>query len=127
MQGRRKVKLQIKMSESPSGQTKKSKKKPTQNPVKPATVAIPSTALTSPLTKAASRRRKPGNRQENARVDDRGYIRDDFVASDDDEDEDGYFEPVRDRRLRQDTPQLGPPITTDVRMSNLPDLHRVFV
>jgi bloom syndrome protein len=47
------------------------------------------------------------------------------VASDD-EDE-SFFEPVQERRRREETPQLGPPITNDERMANLPELHRVFI
>jgi bloom syndrome protein len=129
MQGRRKVKLQIKVSASPTapGPSKQSQKKLAKRLVKPAAAAIPSTALTSPLTEATSRRRQPANRQKDERVDDCGYVRDNFVASDNDEDDDSYFEPVRDRRLRQETPPLGPPITTDESMSNLPGLHRAFV
>jgi bloom syndrome protein len=48
------------------------------------------------------------------------------VASDD-EDDDDYVETVRDRRLRQETPQLGPPITIDQRMADLPGVHLAFV
>ena len=128
MQGRRKLKLQIKTSASPTAAAaaKQSQKKPAMRSVKVTASAIPSTALTSPLTEATSRRRNPVSRREDARVDGRGYVRDDFVASDD-EDEDDYFEPVRDRRLRQETPRLGPPITTDQLMASLSGLHHAFV
>ena len=49
------------------------------------------------------------------------------MASEDDTNDDTYFEPVQDRPLRQETPQIGPPITADERMENLPELHKVFV
>ena len=129
MQGRRKLKLQIKTSASPTAPRpiKQSQKPPAKKSGKSTTAAIPSTALTSPLTEAISRRQNPANRQQgDARVDDRRYVRNDFVASDD-EDDDSYFEPSRDRQIRQETPQLGPPITSDERMGDLSDLHCVFV
>ena len=103
---------------------KQIQKKAARKPAKYASAAFPSTALTSPLNETASRR-KPINRRGEGAVDSRHYARDSFVASDD-EDE-SFFETVQERRRREETPQLGPPITNDERMANLPELHRVFI
>ncbi|KAG0651162.1 ATP-dependent DNA helicase hus2 rqh1 [Hyphodiscus hymeniophilus] len=127
MQGRRKLKLLVQVSASPAaaGPVKQSQKKPVKRSAKSAAAGVPSTALTSPLTEASSRRRRPMDRQNVPTVGDHGYVRDDFVDSDDEDD--SYFEPVVDKRSRQATLQLGPPITVDERMARLPDHHRVCV
>lgn len=106
-------------------QQKQTQKKAARKPTKSAPVAFPSTALTSPLTEATSRR-KPTSRRAEEIVDSRSFVRDDFVVSDD-EDDQPSFEPVRGTRRREETPQLGGPITNDERMADLPDLHRGFI
>jgi bloom syndrome protein len=75
------------------------------------------------VSSPASHQRKPTHRFGH-RNDEDDYAHDDFVASDD---EDDAFEPMSNRRhRREDTPgdDLGPPITIDQRMANLPDIHR---
>ena len=53
------------------------------------------------------------------------YPPDDFVVSDEDDD---AFDPMPNRRYRrEDTPDMGPPITIDERMAILPELHRVYI
>ena len=59
------------------------------------------------------------------------YTGDNFVVPDEfddrgDDDEES-FEPVTSKKHRIATPQLGPPITTDERMSQLPAIHRMMV
>lgn len=50
---------------------------------------------------------------------------DDSVVSDD---EDDAFEPIPKRRQRrEETPGLGPPITRDNKMADLPEVHRVAI
>ena len=60
--------------------------------------------------------------------EDHGDVHDDSVTSDDDESDDA-FEPVRRKGTlsKRGTMDLGPPITTDDRMKNLPEVHCVFI
>ena len=65
-----------------------------------------------------------------------GYVRDNFVVSDNEgqdyeetDDEDYAFEPVKQasKPERSRKRQLGPPITTDEKLSRLDSLHRLIV
>ena len=64
-----------------------------------------------------------------------GYIRDDFVVSDDEgrtfeeTDDEVPFEPVREAGKPQELSKrrLGPPITTDEKLARLNDTHRMVV
>lgn len=75
------------------------------------------------VSSPAPHRKKAANRLGD-RKDDDDYAHDDFMASDYEED---AFEPMPNRRhRREETPgdDLGPPITIDERMANLPGIHR---
>jgi bloom syndrome protein len=77
------------------------------------------------VSSPAPQRRKAANRSGDGNDGD-DYANDDSVASDDED----AFEPLPARRhRREETPGdgLGPPITIDQRMANLPDIHRVVV
>lgn len=122
----------MKVSASPAGPSRrnisKSPRKATKSvPSYGNTTNPSSTILTSPI-RPRQRKNVPLNREGlDKGTQDHGYNRDYFVASDGDED-DEYFEPVRERReQREETPGVGPPITTDERMQCLPELHRAFV
>jgi bloom syndrome protein len=66
-------------------------------------------------------RKKPAKKHEYG--DDKGL--EDFMVSDD---QDDAFEPMQNRiPRREETPGLGPPITIDERMADLPDTHRVSI
>jgi bloom syndrome protein len=112
MTGHRKLKLQVKVSASPTGASR-------QN------LPFPSTILTSPISESRRRGLRAKQRDQDDEME--GYA-DDFVEPDS-EDEEEYFEPVLPRgKQREATPAgLGPPVTTDERMEALPELHRVFV
>lgn len=97
-----------------------------------------STNISSPV-QAASKRRiaQHNNLNANAQPVSRGYIRDDFVISDDNaesfygsenESDDG-FEQVRDTRNPRKSRKraLGPPITTDEKLETLNPTHRDIV
>jgi len=113
----------VKVSASPTGAEKSSKKQAK----KPGGPSIPrgsrvqpqSTMFTSPLAPSPRRGSTKGkNRMAES-------VGDDFIASD----ESDAFEPVRTSTIRKGRPvlPLGPPITTDGRMKDLPELHRVSV
>jgi bloom syndrome protein len=77
------------------------------------------------VSSPAPQRRIATNRFGNS-DDEENCGNDDFVASDDED----AFEPMpNSRRRREETPGdgLGPPITIDQRMANLPDIHRDVV
>lgn len=75
------------------------------------------------VSSPAAPRRKPAKKLGHDGDGDEAF--DEFVISDN---EDNAFEPLpRRRQRREETPQLGPPITTDEKMASLPGIHRVFV
>ena len=91
-----------------------------------------STNVSSPVYKS----RRKGQVQDGDDDDDdeaelhfNGYERDDFVVSDNNESEEGAFEPVRvaGQPHRKRKSEIGPPITTDERVGALEDIHRAVV
>ncbi|TVY15764.1 ATP-dependent DNA helicase hus2/rqh1 [Lachnellula arida] len=124
LSGRRKVTLMVKVSASPTG-TEKNAQKQAQKAGGPSiqrgsTAQPPSTIFTSPIPPSSRRKNSKGKNRMPDLSDD-----DDFFASD----ESDAFEPVPSkttRKVRHALP-LGPPITTDDRLKDLPDLHRVSV
>jgi bloom syndrome protein len=76
------------------------------------------------VSSPAPPRRKPAKKLAN--IDDGDdYPHEDFVVSDEDDD---AFEPMPNRRYRREnTPEMGPPITIDERMAVLPGIHRAFI
>jgi bloom syndrome protein len=108
---------------------KQSKTKSPKKAARSTAQTYTSTLLTSP---SAPQPRRPVTTRYNSITDERddnGYIRDDFVASDDDDDDDA-FDPVPIRGLRRETTpgdDLGPRITTDQALAELPELHRDFI
>ena len=149
--GRRKLKIQIRLSptgknkapwKAPPNGSKKAPKK-TGTGVAAARPDYPaSTNVSSPVQAASRRRLKEGSKAASGRdLTRHGYAKDDFVY-DDDEDVDvgrvdeedsadsDAFEPVRERGKSRDLfrkKALGPPITVNERIANLPELHRVVV
>lgn len=125
MTGQRHVKMQVRVSTSPIAVPKQNKTKTPKPATKPKAQTFSSTILTSP---SVPQMRRPTNGHKGA-TDERndcGYVRDDFVTSDDD-DEDA-FEPVPPRKARREAvDDLGPRITTDQGLADLPDVHRVFI
>ncbi|RDL36724.1 uncharacterized protein BP5553_06076 [Venustampulla echinocandica] len=122
MEGRRKLVL---MMEAPTGAAKERPERPERpmkNPRPPSTIRgsttqPPSTMLTSPLS-VSSRSHNNGGRHR--------YAADEAGEADDDTESDDAFEPVPPKSIRQARRPiaLGPPITTDDRMKDLPELHR---
>ncbi|KAG9238829.1 P-loop containing nucleoside triphosphate hydrolase protein [Amylocarpus encephaloides] len=117
--GRRKIKLLVQVSESTNGagnMTKQAGSKAEDMDKRSRARALPtSTMLTSPLVPSSHKFNQfQGNKAPNY---------------DDDSSSDEAFEPPRQSITRQNQSRkvLGPPITTDDRMKNLPDMHRVFV
>lgn len=138
--GRRKLKIQVRIS--PNGKTKVSKPafKPRSTGVRAARRDYPqSTNVSSPI-QAASRRRQVlhewDDRTERT-LHRNGYVRDNFVISDDeayqfagkDQEGDDDFETIREAGKPQRTTrrQLGPPITTDEKLERLNPTHRMVV
>jgi bloom syndrome protein len=125
----------VKVSTSPAGGPKTNTSKSVKQlgrgaaSSRGATTHPPSTMLTSPLSGPA-RRQKGKNRYIDDEAgqsgsEDRGYIHDDFATSDGED----AFEPVRHKKPQPQrrAMDLGPPITTDDRMKDLPEVHRVFI
>ena len=139
--GRRKLKIQVRIS--PNGKAKMSKpaSKPKTTGVQAARRDYPqSTNVSSPI-QAASRRRQVLREWEDPKAEHalhrNGYARDNFVISDDEaynweeNDEEGEedFESIREAGKPQKTTrrQLGPPITTDEKLERLNSTHRMVV
>ena len=142
MKGRRKLKLQIRLS--PNGKisdpnrvtTHASNKRETG--VAASRLDYPtSTNISSPIQAASRRRVKQKNSaQPELRFHKNGYCLDDFVVEDDDgqfletedESEDG-FGPIRDSKQSQSVLKraLGPPITIDEKLERLNAIHRMVV
>lgn len=142
MRGRRKLKIQIRLS--PNGKTKiKPTKKQRETGVAASHPDFPSTNISSPIQAASRRRAKQANKAAqmlelrkfeyvNEEEDHDIVVNDDeyeapvYDAEDDSEDD---FEPVREKgktRVVSKRP-LGPPITTDEKIERLPELHRAVV
>ncbi|KAK3077730.1 hypothetical protein LTS18_009466, partial [Coniosporium uncinatum] len=131
--GRRQLKLQVRVSPCLKAAKPKAKKA-AKGKGKNAVSEYPlSTNVSSPVQAAASRKRKASSNDYDGggEMHPNGYYRDSFVVADNDESEDSYFEPVREagksRTKRKEPRELGPPITTDEKMANLSDVHRVIV
>ncbi|TVY49103.1 ATP-dependent DNA helicase [Lachnellula occidentalis] len=116
LSGRRKVTLMLKVSASPTAPERNASKQVRKagGPSIPrgSTTQPQSTMLSSPVAPPLRRNNTKGKDRMAEVSDD-----DDFFASD----ESDAFEPVRHAL------PLGPPITTDERLKDLPDLHRVSV
>jgi len=131
--GRRQLKLQVRVSPR-SNVAKPKAKKAAKGKGKNAVFEYPlSTNVSSPVHAATSRKRKASSDDYDGdgEMHANGYCRDSFVVADNDESDDSYFEPVREvgksRTKRKEPRELGPPITTDEKMANLSDVHRVIV
>lgn len=139
--GRRKLKIQVRVS--PNGKAKASKpaSKPKSTGVQAALRDYPqSTNVSSPI-QAASRRRQVLREWEDPKTERtlhrNGYARDNFVISDDeaynsegnDAEGDEGFESIREagKPKRTTRRQLGPPITTDEKLERLNLTHRMVV
>jgi bloom syndrome protein len=109
MTGRRTLKLQVNVAGSPTGPIKSPKKTSKNN-------VYPSTLVSSPVP---ARKRPPPNRSKS-----NPYVGDDFIVDDDEDDDDAFQSGPSRGWQREDTPGLGPPITTDERMQRLPEIHR---
>ena len=136
--GRRKLKIQIRLS--PTGKSK-GPKKPSKKRETGVAASHPdypaSTNVSSPV-QAASRRRikKTNNPHPEPDLHSNGYSKDDFVISDEEDafeepdyDSEYGFEPVREQGQpqRSSKRQLGPPITTDEKIERLNNIHRMVV
>ena len=141
--GRRKLKLQIRLS--PSGKTKDLKNaskqisKKRETGVAASRLDYPTSTNVSSPVQAVSRRRvkQNGNAQPELKLHRNGYCHDDFVVDDnddgplletEDESEDG-FGPIREKEQSQNvsTRSLGPPITIDEKLERLNSIHRMVV
>ena len=137
--GRRKLKIQVRLS--PSGKSKGHKQT-----VKGKGVAVrsirkdypQSTNVSSPMQTSCRSRRRRRSRSpltEQSASLKHGYERDDFVVSDHDNQEtegsdyDDVFEPVREAGKPAQSRQqgLGPPIATDEKIDRLNETHRMVV
>ena len=134
--GRRKLKIQVRLS--PASKEKAPRKPTTKK--RDAGVAAPrsdypaSTNVSSPV-QAASRRRaaKPLPASPTRHLDRNGYLKDDYVNSDEDDptydDASEGFEPVRQAGVSRVSRkrQLGPPITIDEKIERLNSIHQAVV
>ena len=133
--GRRKIELQIRMS--PTAKRREAKKKPNSKSTGVGSTRQDypqSTNISSPAQMASKRK---ACRVKQITEDDprsRGYAKDDFVVSDDEnsatesEESDG-FEPVRRKGAPIPTRKqlIGPPITIDQKLASLDPIHRDIV
>ena len=139
--GRRKLKIQVRIS--PNGKSKMSKpaSKSKFTGVRAARRDYPqSTNVSSPI-QAASRRRQVLHEWDDPKTEHalhrNGYARDNFVISDEeayhsegnDEEGEENFGSIREagKPLRTTRRRLGPPITTDEKLERLNSTHRMFV
>ena len=124
MRGKRKVPLHIKVSSSSTApKQKKSPKKSSSAKVRD---TYPSTLVTSPLSPSNTRISKRIMLHEDNEQNDSSYSREGLTISNDYDDKYSY-QPMTSKRRTNATPQFGPPITTDERMSSIPDVHRYIV
>ena len=137
--GRRKLKIQVRLSPSGKDRAHKQTVKGKGTAVRSFRKDYPqSTNVSSPLQTSSRARRRSRAKSpfaEQSTSLKHGYKRDDFVVSDHDNQEteasdyDDSFEPVREAgkpaQLRQH--RLGPPITTDEKIDQLNETHRMVV
>ncbi|OAQ72477.1 RecQ family ATP-dependent DNA helicase [Pochonia chlamydosporia 170] len=142
--GQRKLMLTIQVDEEAGTRTKPKAKKSTKKKSKEQdTSAMQSTYVSSPVERRKRRTRAAeSDEEENFPTTSHGYANDGFVVSDDDmqqedneEDEDA-FEPLPKHRPAKPPSKAagkkkaappGPPITSDKRMEDLPEIHQDLV
>ncbi|KZF24361.1 hypothetical protein L228DRAFT_259591 [Xylona heveae TC161] len=136
MTGRRRVKIQVRVSPRKTKESSNSTRTTKKNTgVEASRHEYPqSTNVSSPIQQAASRRKVKQYRYEekgDAQLHRNGYARDEFVVSDNDPggaestDSDDGFEPIRiaGRSRKAPNKELGPPITTDEKLTSLNAMH----
>jgi bloom syndrome protein len=121
----KKFEMQIRVSEAVKNGGKKTSKKSVGKISGPSRAReLPASTNVSSPVQAIAKRTKILNKAN-------AYQHNAFVASDDEteDDDDGAFEPVRQvgKTPKSNVRQLGPPITSDVIMDNLNDVHRALV
>ena len=133
--GRRKLKIQIRIS--PTGKDKVNNR-PTKKRGTGVAAAHPdypaSTNISSPVQAASKRRVKQIKASPDFELHRNGYARDDFVVDDEQDshetdDESDGFESLSERRVSRSTRHrsLGPPITINEKLDRLPEIHRMVV
>ena len=135
--GKRKVTMQLRLTPNVRGAAKKKNALPAKNKKSKKAIELPmSTNVSSPVQ--AVSRRKQAKQPAQRELPAKGYGHDRFVVDDendddyedDDLDENDGFEPVREAgRATRQMPkrQAARPITSDLTMDNLNDIHRLIV
>lgn len=139
--GNRKLMLTIQVDdEAKKPKAKPKAKKATKKGKEKETPAVQSTYVSSPVERHRGRRGVVESDEEDFAMTTNGYANDGFVVDDDYvedrvEDEEEAFEPLpRHRPAKPSQPaskaasrRTGPPIPTDTRMEDLPELHQDMV
>lgn len=138
LQGKRKLTVVTKVT-SPKG-TPVPVKKASSTGVAAARMPPPSTNISSPIRgkrrnrfiddEAEETDAAPESSNYAMHSSDVGFIVPDGHISYDEEEDDEYFEPLRDKRsVNRGTRQLGPPIQDDMQMveHNLPEIHQMLI
>lgn len=128
LSGQRKLMLTIQVTDGKkASKTTKSKPKKTTKKSKDSnTAALPSTYVSSPV----DRRKKKTPGADNNRQAGNWYQNDEFLIPDeesDEDDEDAFDELPQHRPAKPPSARLGPPISGDVRLQDLPDIHQDIV
>ncbi|KAK8925332.1 ATP-dependent DNA helicase hus2/rqh1 [Metarhizium anisopliae] len=142
--GQRKLMLTIQVDDGNRSRTKSSAKRTTKKKGKEQDIqAMQSTYVSSPVERRKRRRKvERSDDEENFPTTSNGYANDGFVVSDndmredDDEEEEEAFEPLPRHRLakapakpagKKKAVPSGPPITSNKRVEDLPEIHQDLV
>ena len=133
--GRRKLKLQVRLSPKPKDRETKKKSNGKSTGVGSTRQDYPlSTNVSSPAQMASKRKAIKAKQKVVDQSYSRGHVNDDFVVSNDrestaDSEESDGFEPVRRKGATTSIRKrmIGPPITTDQKLADLDPIHRDIV
>ncbi|KAF7539016.1 hypothetical protein G7Z17_g12506 [Cylindrodendrum hubeiense] len=129
LMGQSKLMLTIQVSENKASKSTKSKPKKTSKKSKDQDLPA-STYVSSPVGRRRKKSRVIDSDDEAHAVMANGYMNDRFAMPDDevDEDEEEAFNELPEHRpAKPPAKRLGPPISTDTRLQDLPDIHQDII
>ncbi|KAH8737198.1 hypothetical protein BGZ61DRAFT_377933 [Ilyonectria robusta] len=125
-----KLMLTIQVSEDKASKSTKAKPKKASKKSKDQDLpAVPSTWVSSPVGRRKKKSQVVDSDDEELAMMANGYVNDRFAMPDDpmDDDEEAFDELPKHRPAKPPSKRLGPPISTDTRLQDLPEIHQDII